>query len=265
MGLFDFFKKNKTQTQPKPEARDLIMAMPMFNNGESYDLKVLTDHLKDFWGLKVTDMEGDESSAVFKIDGETIVIATMPVQIPWDDIKSVASLTYIWENAEEELKDHNRHAIVSLIAGSNSPFERFSLFSKILCSILMTSNAVGIYHGSQSLLISKEQYLSNIDELREGNPVATIWIYIGIRPGANGVSLYTYGMNEFYKQEMEIINSSLPLEEIFPFLVNICNYVIGSDVTFRSGETLGYTAEQKIQITSTKGTFVDGEVLRLEM
>lgn len=62
-----------------------------------------------------------------------------------------------------------------------------------------------------------------------------------------------------------MIDSALPLEELYSFLVNICSYVIGSDVVFHHGETLGYTAEQKINITSSKGILVDGETLKLEM
>ncbi|THU38503.1 DUF4261 domain-containing protein [Niastella caeni] len=38
-----------------------------------------------------------------------------------------------------------------------------------------------------------------------------------------------------------------------------------SDVNFKDGETIGYTEDQKIKITSSKGVFVDGESFKLEM
>jgi hypothetical protein len=41
--------------------------------------------------------------------------------------------------------------------------------------------------------------------------------------------------------------------------------VIDSDVTFNNGETFGYTAEQKIKITKSKGKFVEGETLKLAL
>ena len=70
-------------------------------------------------------------------------------------------------------------------------------------------------------------------------------------------------MTAFGKQEIEIINSKLSLEELYEFVANIATYVIDSDVTLKSGQTLGYTEDQKVKITSSKGVFVDGESLKL--
>jgi hypothetical protein len=72
-------------------------------------------------------------------------------------------------------------------------------------------------------------------------------------------------LSGFGKQELEVVDSKLKLEELYNFIVNISAYVVGSDVTLRSGETLGYTNDQKIKITSSKGKFIEGESLKLEM
>lgn len=64
---------------------------------------------------------------------------------------------------------------------------------------------------------------------------------------------------------MEILNSQIEIEELYGFISNIIAYVIDSNITFRSDETLGYTAEQKIKITSSQGKFVEGQTLKLEM
>ncbi|WP_233266205.1 DUF4261 domain-containing protein [Myroides fluvii] len=49
-----------------------------------------------------------------------------------------------------------------------------------------------------------------------------------------------------------MVHSVLALGELYSFLVNFCSYVIGSNVVFRQGETFGYAAEQKMNITSSK-------------
>jgi len=72
-------------------------------------------------------------------------------------------------------------------------------------------------------------------------------------------------LTAFGKQEIEIINSKLSLEELYEFVANIATYVIDSDVTLKSGQTLGYTEDQKVKITSSKGVFVDGESLKLDL
>lgn len=263
MGLFDFFKK-KVSSGEKQEAK-ILLAMPMFNNGDTYKLDDVVNNLKSFWDLTVTEIEGDNQGAVFKVNGEMVALAYMSVQIPWGDIEGTAQYAYNWMDATQELKDHSGHAIVSLMAGNKTPLERFKILSKVLCAILLNSNAIGIYQGNQSLLIPNSQYLGNIDELKnDGTPVA-LWVYLGLRNSDKGNSLYTYGLTAFGKQEIEIINSTLSLEELYDFATNIASYVVGSDVTLKSGQTLGYTEDQKIKITSSKGVFVDGQSLKLEI
>ncbi|HKO80933.1 MAG TPA: DUF4261 domain-containing protein, partial [Chitinophagaceae bacterium] len=262
MGLFDFFKKK--EAAGKQESK-ILLAMPMFDNGEAYQLDDIINNLKFFWGLTITEIDGDNKTAVFKVDGEMVALGFMPVQIPWGDIEGAAQYAYNWENAKQELKDHNGHAIVSLMTGNKTVLERFRILSKVLCAILSTSNAIGIYQGNQSLLIPRSQYLNNVDELKEDGTPVTLWVYFGLRKSDKGNSLYTYGLTEFGKQEIEIINSKSGLEELYDFAGNIVEYVVGSDVTFKSGETLGYTADQKIKITSSKGVFVHGQSLKLEM
>lgn len=263
MGLFDSFKKKEPSTQ-KQESK-ILLAMPMFNDGEAYQLDDIVSNLKSFWGLTISEITGDNKTAVFKVDGEMVALAYMPVQIPWGDIEGTAQYAYNWIEATQELKDHNGHAIVSLMAGNKTTIERFRILSKVLCSILSTSNAIGIYQGNQSLLIPKSQYLDNVEELKEDGTPVTIWIYFGLRKSNKGNSLYTYGLTEFGKQEIEIINSTLNIEELYDFAVNIASYVVGGDVAFKSGQTLGYTENQKIKITSSKGVFVDGQSFKLEM
>ena len=110
-----------------------------------------------------------------------------------------------------------------------------------------------------------QDLLALIEELKNNGTPIVLWVYLGLRKTGSGNSVYTYGLTEFGKQEMEVINSKMDLEELFDFVGNICTYVIENDITFNSGETLGYTAEQKIKITSSKGQFVDGHSLKLEM
>lgn len=264
MGLFDIFKKKETSPAAQQESKSLL-AMPMFNNGEQYSLNSVLENLRNFWGLTVADLHGDDTTAVFSINGEMVAIAYMPAQIPWGDIEGTAQYAYNWQTAIQDLKEHNGHAIVSMMSGTKSPVERYRIFSKVLCAILSTSNAIGIYQGSQTLLIPKEQYLDFVGELKEDRVPIPLWVYIGLRGAQAGNSIYTYGMSGFGKQELEVVDSKLKLEELYSFIVNICAYVVGSDVTLRSGETLGYTNDQKIKITSSKGKFIEGESLKLEM
>lgn len=268
MGLFDFFSnKKKKETQPSENKNSMLLAMPLFVNNKSYNIQDVINHLKMFWQLKVADDESvDDETAYFEVDGQTVVIASMPTPIPNNEVEENAKINYLWENAIDELKNYTTHGIVTIMPNDKTPFERFSLLSKVLCSILNTSeDCIGIYHGSQTLVLSKENYLTNIDYLQNNKAPIPCWIYIGVRPQENGsVSLYTYGMTLFGKQELEIINAKKDVNELYNFILNISSYIIESDITFKDGETLGYAADHKVPIKSSKGVYVEGDTLKLE-
>ena len=65
------------------------------------------------------------------------------------------------------------------------------------------------------------------------------------------------------KKEMEIIASSQSPEDVYYFLQGIADYVITSDVILQDGETIGFSAEQKIPISQSKGIAVNGTTLKL--
>jgi len=260
MGLFNFFKK-KEQVAAKNQNKVLI-AMPMYNSGDTFDFYKTIDCLKNTWKCEVADINEEK---FFNIDGELVAVMVMPHEIPGDEIKATAQYAYNWPTAEEDLQNHNTHLIVTVMSGKGSDYERFKILTKVLASILETSNCIGVYQGKQSLLTPKEQYLEIAEALKIDKVPIDIWIYLGIRNSDQGVSIYTYGLQSFGKLEMEIINSKVEIEEIHSFLSNICAYVIDSDVTFRNGETLGYAANQKVKLTISKGVFVDGETIKIAL
>ncbi len=262
MGLFDSFKKKETKQNYESK---ILLAMPLFTDGNRYNLDLIFKCLKDDWGLNVTDFDGNDETAVFKVDGEMVAITFMPIQIPLNDLENTAKFAYNWNNAIEELKNTDGHAIVSIMSVTKSTKERYQILSKILCSILSTSESIGIYQGNQTLLIPKNQYLDYSQTIKDGGIPVPLWIYIGIRRPEQGNSIYTYGLKDFNKLEMEIVNSKLEIEELYNFILNITSYVIQNDIIFKSGETLGYTENQKIPIISSKGEFLEETTLKLEI
>ncbi|KUF44338.1 hypothetical protein AS361_02830 [Myroides marinus] len=262
MGLFDFFRKKEKPQESTVESK-LLLSMPMFKNGDRYSIEQVIAHLKKQWGMKVDGDDYSDDTAILTIEGSMVAIAYMSAAIPREDIEATAKYTYSWSTAMEDLEGMTGHVIVSVMVSDKSTYDRYMLMSKVLYSILATSNAVGVYQGGQTLLISREEYLSYEDRLMENDTPLTLWVYIGIRVGHEDTTLYTYGMEEFGFKELEIIQTRMATGEAFSFLCNVCCYVLESNVRFRDGETFGYTEEQRISITLSKGVNLNGETLKL--
>ncbi|WP_207534866.1 DUF4261 domain-containing protein [Desertivirga arenae] len=260
MGLFNIFKKKKLNNN---DEHNSFLAMLMYNSSETYQLDKLIEQLRVHWQCKVDDINGDEEAGILEVDGQKIMLATIPSQIPWDDIEGTAQYAYNWETAATDLKDHNSHVIVSAFGSASSGQQRAVTLTKVIASILTTSNAVGVYKGAHSLLISNADYQAAAESLKDDTFPVSLWIYLGVRKSGDKTSLYTYGLKEFGKMEMEIIDSPRDIEYLYEFLLNICHYVLTADVTLKDGETLGPSAEEKIEISLSEGKFVEGQSLKL--
>ena len=268
MGILNniFGKKNE-----KPENKGQhILSMPMFKGDRGYSLDKVIQDLKSYWGLKVGEIEGDDNTATFKIDEELAALALIPAPIPAAEFESIYNYSYLWKDAEKEIQEHTQHAIVSLLGlGSNTPaVERYSLLSKLNASILRTcETAIGIYQGASTLLLPKNLYIDFTDLLLDEDDILPIqlWVYIGIINSDEKSSVYTYGMKEFGKSEIEIIDANMKGSELYDFLLPVLDYVLQQDVTLQHGETIGFTEEQKIKITESKAVYLDGNSLKLEL
>jgi hypothetical protein len=253
----------KKKTSDKSHDSKIILGMVMLYNDNAFDIGSFTDDFKSHYCDNIEEPTGDNAPFVFQSEGEIITIAHMPVPIPFSDIEETAIYAYNWQAALDDMKDNRSHLIVSLMQGGHDQIKRFRIFTQVLCSLLRTTNAIGIYQGNQSLLIPKEDYLNEGQLMSDDYLPLNLWIYFGLRATEKGNSGYTYGLKEFNKTELEIVNSSQSLEDIRAFLFNIAHYVLEYDVTFKDGQTVGGSEEEKITIQYPKGQFVEDNAFKL--
>lgn len=259
MGLFSFFKKEK-----KSETSKNILGMVLLEETNSMDIKKVVSELREKWNLKVDDRESNNETSVLEIDGYKIAIANMDVAIPGDEIETTAEYNYFWKKGKEEATKHKGHIILSITNAGKDPIKENLLYTKIASSVLNNSKSLGIYIGGRTLLLKKEFYQSVTNEISEESLPLYNWIYLGIRKENEKNSMYTYGLSDFNKTEIEILNSKHSVEEINEMLTNFVNYILISNVTLKDGETIGFSEEQKLKISISKGKYIDGKTMKIE-
>jgi hypothetical protein len=255
-----FWKKRKID---KTQDSKIILGMVLLHDVNTFDIDTFRNDFVSFYGNNIQEPTGDNSSFVFTVDEEMIAIAHMPVPIPSGDIQGTAQYAYNWETALEDTDKHKSHLIVSLMQGGQDQIKRFRIFTKVICSLLRTTTSIGVYKGNQSLLIPKEHYLIEAELMSDDYLPLNIWIYFGLRTTEKGQSGYTYGLTEFNRREMEVLNSPKSFDDIRTFLFNITHYVLDYDVIFKDGQTCGLSEEERIPISISKGKFVAGDTLKL--
>ena len=178
--------------------------MTMLKDNDSFSMNnLLTDFRKNY-DHELKEESGDEIASAFRVDGELFGIVHVKVPIPSADIEWAAEVAYNWPTALDELKTHKGHVTITTFPGNLKQVDRFKILTRLVFSLLRTSDAIGVYKGNQRLLVSKDDYLNGEMILRNNALPIRLWIYFGLLTNENGNSGFTSGMKEFNKLEMEI-------------------------------------------------------------
>ncbi len=261
MGIFSFLKKEK---KSESSTNSTILGMVLLEEPNSMKIEKVISELKNKWNLEIGEGETSDETSVLDINGYRVAIANMPVPIPTEEVTSTAEYNYFWENGVKEASSHKGHIILSIMNAGKKPVQENILFSQIASAILNNSKSIGIYIGGRTLALKKDFYQANVEMMSEEDLPLYNWIYFGLRKENGKQSVYTYGLADFGKMEMEIIDSDSSLEELNEMMFNLAHYVIAYDVTLKDGETIGLSAEQKLKISESRGKFLEGKTLKIE-
>ena len=166
MGFFDLFKKKSNADTRKDQ---VLLAKLLFNNHETFELKVLVDHLINEWKSSITNINGGNGKASFQLNGKTVILTTVTEKIPFTEMQSNANIAYNWDTAEKDLKNHNLHVVVSVIESQHDEIEKAQVHNIVLASILTTTKCIGIYHLSQQLIIPSKAFLEIAQKVKNSD------------------------------------------------------------------------------------------------
>lgn len=208
-----------------------------------------------------TKIARDRDAVCFPSQGCMISVALMPAAIPDEEAEYHVKRNYMWKDGEETVKQHQAHLMVIVMDLGAGVVEAGKMLTKAVSVCCMQAGALGVY--ANETVYQPSYYLSNSNVLKEGKfPILNL-VWFGLYPGKGGLCACTCGLKVFGYDEMEIIDSSSTPGEVLQFLVGVASYVIEANVTLQSGETIGFTNEQKISITKSQGIAVEGESLKL--
>ena len=265
MGIFDKFKKKKMweQTKTQKEAKGIFVGFALLQDNH-WDKEQLIRDLKADWGLDVVeDGDRDENSLVFSVDRTMASVALMAAPIPDGEAELNAANNYMWPEAVETAKAHQAHLMVAVLGLDEDIFKTSCLTVKLLSSCCRQKNILGVY--SCGTVFEPQFYIAASEMMKKDSLPLLNWIWFGLYRREGGVCCYTYGMEEFGKEEMEVLDVNAQPSDVRDFLLGLVSYVLESDVVLKDGETIGFTAEDKHTITRSKGVSLPGMTLKIEM
>ena len=235
-----------------------------------WDKEQLIRNLREEWGIVDEEPdEGDEDdensddAVVMRVGDMMLIVTLFHGHIPDNEAEINAENNYMWPEAVEVAKAHKAHIMVAVLGEEEKLLERGKLFTKAMAVCCKQKYATGVY--TSGVVFEPRFYEGLADMLKKDELPIFNWVWFGLYRSEGGLNGYTYGMDVFGKEEMEVLNTDAEPEELRDFLASLASYVLACDVTLQDGETIGFSADDKHTITRSPGVSLPEEQMTLKI
>ena len=235
-----------------------------------WDKEQLIRDLREEWGIVDEEPdEGDEDdeyssdAVVMRVGGMMLIVTLFHGHIPDNEAEINAENNYMWPEAVEVAKAHKAHIMVAVLGEEEKLLERGKLFTKAMAVCCKQKYATGVY--TSGVVFEPRFYEGLADMIKEDELPIFNWIWFGLYRSEGGLNGYTYGMDVFGKDEMEVLNANAEPGDLRDFLASLASYVLACDVTLKDGETIGFSADDKHTITRSPGISLPEEQMTLKI
>ena len=233
-----------------------------------WDKEQFIKDLQEEWGIIDEELDEkvdeDNSDAVVMRVGDMMLVATLfKNHIPNNEAEINAENNYMWPEAVEVAKNHKAHIMVAVLGEDEKLLERGKLFTKVMATCCKQKYVTGVF--TSGVVFSPRFYEGFAGMIKENELPIFNWIWFGLYRSEGGLNGYTYGMDVFGKEEMEVLNADAEPEALRDFLASLASYVLACDVTLQDGETIGFSADDKHTITRSPGVSLPEEQMTLKI
>ena len=232
-----------------------------------WDKEQFIKDLQNEWGIVDEELDEkvdeDNRDAVVMRVGDMMLVATLfKNHIPNNEAEINAENNYMWPEAVEVSKNHKAHIMVAVLGEDEKLLERGKLFTKVMATCCKQKYVTGVF--TSGVVFSPRFYEGFAGMIKENELPIFNWIWFGLYRSEGGLNGYTYGMDVFGKEEMEVLNADAEPEALRDFLASLASYVLACDVTLQDGETIGFSADDKHTITRSPGVSLPEEQIHIE-
>ena len=232
-----------------------------------WDKQQFIRDMKEKWDIAVDEYdaseEKDDDALVFEVGDMLAAVSLNNYPIPGGEAEGNAENNYMWEDAVKVAKKHRAHLMVAVLGKEENLLEKGKLFTKVVAACCRQEYATGIY---TSGVVFEPRFYEGFADMLKGDELPIFnWIWFGLWRNEKGLNGYTYGMEAFGKDEMEVLGADAEPGDLRDFLASLASYVLGSDVELHDGETIGFTADDKHVITRSPGVGLPEDQMTLKI
>lgn len=259
-------KRTEAETEDESDHTGVFTGFVLLSKGE-WDKEQFIRDMKEKWDITVDEYdaseEKDDDALVFEVGDMLAAVSLAAYPIPNGEAELNAENNYMWPDAVQVAKEHRAHIMVAILGKEEKILEKGKLFTKLVATCCRQKYATGIY--TSGVVFEPRFYEGFADMLKEDELPIFNWIWFGLYRSEGGLNGYTYGMEVFGKEEMEVLNTDAEPEDLRDFLASLASYVLACDVMLKDGETIGFSADDKHTITRSPGVSLPEEQMTLKI
>ncbi|MDO4282395.1 MAG: DUF4261 domain-containing protein [Clostridia bacterium] len=231
-----------------------IMGYLLLKDGSFHIIEMIATLIRRY----NVDIKFDEETNAFTFKfGEYIVGASF-VNSPMgnDDAKEACKYNFLWQNAEEIVSNHKAHVLLTILNCHNK-LEGYKLFTNIMSVLANFDNTIAVYMPAQNMTLNAKTYVEDARVLVTGKNPIHLWICICPVELEDATIVYTYGLNEFGKNEIEVRSTDKHYMEMFDFVYNLCDYILTQNVSIESGDNFKTVNGETVSAIVNNGVYID--------
>lgn len=206
-------------------------------------------------------MTTDNPCFVFEADNILAALTLVPSPIPGQEAKKAAACNYLWPNALKVTQNHKAHLLITILDMDASLTDRGLLLTKIASTCCLQIPAIGIFTGGTVYQLGLYRRLAAV--IKNGLLPIFNWVWFGLYRTSYGIGSYTYGLELFGKDEIEITDMDICPDKLRSFLVRLTSYVLEEHAVLQEGDTISFSPGQRLSITRSQGIALPGMTLKI--
>ncbi|MDO4676157.1 MAG: DUF4261 domain-containing protein [Anaerobiospirillum succiniciproducens] len=238
-----------------------------------FDKAALIKNLETQWGIVCNTEEGDNSNhwvikdksseALIVKQGKLFAIVGYNPRRLSENLEMAAYDNYMWEGAQAAPQNYKANITITIMGRKGDLMQRAKLFAKVTAACCSLKSASAVY--INDVLVQKDFYINAASLIKENELPLDCWIWFGIHKTKKGYSAYTYGLEAFGKDELEVLDADCDPNQLRNFLFDVAENIIKNDLTFKDGDIIGFSAEDEHAITRSEGVALRGlQTLKIE-
>ena len=259
-------KRAEAESEGKSDRTGVFTGFVLLSRGE-WDKEQFIRDMQEKWDIPVDEYdasgEKDDDALVFEVGDMLAAVSLADFPIPGGEAEANAENNYMWEDAVKAAREHRAHLLVAVLGKEENLLEKGRLFTKVVAACCRQEYATGIY--TSGVVFEPRFYEGFADMIKNDELPIFNWIWFGLWQNEKGLNGYTYGMEAFGKDEMEVLGTNADPNDLRDFLASLASYVLENDVELHDGETIGFTADDKHAITRSPGVGLPEEQMTLKI